>query len=217
MFTGLIEEVGTVESLSEKSDGRILTLRAQRVTGDAKKGDSIAINGACQTVTDLGDGVFSVFVSKVTLSVTTLGSLQKGSPVNMERAMTPASRFGGHIVQGHVDGVGQVRRITRDSSGVAIEVAAGKDLMKYIVSKGSITVDGISLTVVEAFDDGFSLYLIPETIGNTIINEWKEGSDVNLEVDILAKYVEKMLRAPGNKESGDAELMKKLSEEGFLS
>ncbi len=217
MFTGLIEEVGTVKSVLENGDGRILVIQAARVLEGTATGDSVAVNGACQTVTAVTKESFSVFVSKVTLGVTTLGKLKTGSPINLERAMTPSSRFGGHIVQGHVDGAGKIKYIKKDSSGVEVSVEAKANIMRYIVSKGSVTVDGISLTVVEALEDTFSLYLIPETIENTIIEEWREGASVNIEVDILAKYVEKMLGGKNIKDTGDNELMKKLSEEGFIS
>jgi len=217
VFTGLIEEVGTVNGVLENGDGRILVIQAERVLEGTATGDSIAVNGACQTVTAVTKESFSVFVSKVTLNITTLGKLKKGSPINLERAMTPASRFGGHIVQGHVDGAGKIKHIKRDSSGVEVSVGAEADIMRYIVSKGSVTVDGISLTVVEALDNMFTLYLIPETIENTIIEKWQEGAFVNIEVDILAKYVEKMLGGENKKDSGDKELMEKLSEEGFVS
>ncbi len=217
MFTGLIEEIGVIQGVGEKTDGRILTVAAKKVIEGTAVGDSIAINGACQTVTGISGETFSVFVSKVTSGITTLGTLKKDSRANLERAMTPGSRFGGHIVQGHVDETGIIKSIKKDSTGVEVWVNAGKNIMKYVVNKGSITIDGISLTVVEAGMDSLALYLIPETIGNTLISEWKEGHAVNIEVDILAKYVEKMLHSSKGSGIEDSVLMKKLSEEGFLS
>jgi len=219
MFTGLIEEIGKVAAVSRAGDGLHLTIQAERVLEGTRTGDSICINGACQTVTALDGRSFTVFVSAVTASVSTLGSFTAGRKVNLERAMTPSSRFGGHFVQGHVDGRGTVDAVEKDSMGMRVRIAAGPELGRYIVGKGSIAVDGVSLTVVSADDTGFTLYFIPETLGNTIVSEWKTGVEVNIEVDILAKYVERMLR-PGTDNadgrSGDRNLMKKLAEEGFV-
>ncbi|HOT45630.1 MAG TPA: riboflavin synthase [Spirochaetota bacterium] len=217
MFTGLIEEIGKVAAVSRAGDGLHLTINAERVLDGTRVGDSICINGACQTVTALDRRSFTVFVSAVTASVTTLGSFAAGRKVNLERAMTPSSRFGGHFVQGHVDGRGAVDAIEKDSMGMRVRIAAGPDLARYIVGKGSIAVDGVSLTVVSVDEKGFTLYFIPETLGNTVVSEWKTGVEVNIEVDILAKYVERMLR-PGSADdrSGDRTLMKKLAEGGFV-
>lgn len=216
MFTGLIEELGKVAAVSRTGDGMLLSVDAAGVLAGTRIGDSICINGACQTVTALDDRSFTVFVSTVTASVTTLGSFAPGRKVHLERAMTPASRFGGHFVQGHVDGTGTVEAVEKDSMGMRVRVAVAPDLGRYIVAKGSIAVDGVSLTVVSCTDKGFTLYLIPETLVNTAVAEWKPGSVVNIEVDILAKYVERMLRfGTRDASSGDRELMKKLMEEGF--
>ena len=168
----------------------------------------------------MGGTWFTVFVSKVTAEITTLGDMRGGIAVNLERAMLSGGRFGGHIVQGHVDGMGQVKRVTSDSKGVEVEIAATGSLMNYIVDKGSVTIDGISLTVVDTTSDGFTLYMIPETIDNTTIIRLIQNSSVNIEVDILAKYVEKMLSnrfaADSSQESNDKELMGKLMENGFV-
>jgi len=218
VFTGLIEEVGFIKSVKNSGDGLSLEIGAVAVLGGVKKGDSISINGACQTVTSFGDSSFTVFVSRVTASLTTLGDFKVGKKVNLERAMSPSSRFGGHIVQGHVDGKGVVRKINSDQNGISVDIDAGPDLLRYIVDRGSITVDGISLTVVTLDDRGFNLYLIPETVENTVIGDWKSGGSVNLEVDILAKYVEKMLFNRDNEETdgSDRLLKNKLMEEGFM-
>jgi len=221
VFTGLIEEIGIVSGIAQASEGINLQIKCSRVTEQTKTGDSIAVNGACQTVTQLGTGTFTVFVSKVTAEITTLGILKKGDQVNLERAMQPASRFGGHFVLGHVDGMGEITGVKRDSNGLELEVKIRPEHRKYIVEKGSVTVDGISLTVVSLTKDGIILYLIPETLKNTIIGCWKIGSKVNIEVDILAKYVEKMLSfkevdAQSENKSDDAELRKKLMEGGFI-
>ena len=216
MFTGLIEEIGTIVATKPSGDGKEIEVRAREVLSGTKIGDSIAIDGACQTVTALSDETFTVFASSVTLALTTLGSMSQGDSVNLERALTPSSRMGGHIVQGHVDGKGRVLSVKDDSSGKEIRIETSGEVMDYVVSKGSIAVDGISLTVVEAWDTSFSLYLIPETVGNTTTEVWKPGQEVNLEGDILAKYVEKMLNSRKG-EDRDAILKEKLFENGFLS
>jgi riboflavin synthase len=221
MFTGLIEEMGTVLNIKNSGDGKIFDISADKILEGTKRGDSISINGACQTVTEISSKSFSVFASRVTLDVTTLGSFVSGQKVNLERALTLSTRLGGHIVQGHVDIRGKIKNIKHDVNGVEITVAVAPDYMKYIVTKGSIAVDGISLTVVSAAGNDFTLYLIPETIGNTIIKTWKVGSEVNIETDILARYVEQMLNfgtsnsSDGNREA-DANLMNKLLENGFV-
>lgn len=222
MFTGLIEETGTVAALINSGEGRLLTVNASTVLEGTRIGDSISINGACQTVTAMQPGSFTVFVSRVTMDVTTLGSFKQGMTVNLERALTLATRLGGHIVQGHVDFTGRVLSVKKDSTGVEIDVAVEPARMKHIVSKGSIATDGISLTVVETGDSWFRLYLIPETLGKTNIGLWKPGTIINIETDILAKYVERMLtfgRIPGQDQpenSGDAGIMAKLAEGGYL-
>jgi len=173
VFTGLIEETGSVIGIKSSGEGKILEIAASKVMAGTKKGDSISINGACQTVTDMTSKSFSVFVSRVTLDITTLGFFTPGRSVNLERALTLSSRLGGHIVQGHVDLRGKVKNIQKDVKGVEIDVTVTGDYMKYIVEKGSITVDGISLTVVSTSGNDFKLYLIPETIENTIIKTGK--------------------------------------------
>ncbi len=214
MFTGLIEEIGTIKNVTASGGGVSITVKADAVIAGTKTGDSITIEGACQTVTDIGRDSFTVFASKITCDVTTLGSLKAGARVNLERAMSPASRFGGHIVQGHVDGTGKIKGITKDQNGTAVEISAGGDLLRYMVEKGSVAVDGISLTIVSLAGGGFNLYIIPETIRNTTLSLKRQGDVVNIEVDILAKYVEKML---GNSKIGNDETLKrKLFEEGFI-
>ena len=218
MFTGLIEETGSVLGIKNSGEGKILEVGADIVLKGTKKGDSISINGACQTVTDIKQGSFSVFVSRVTLDVTTLGSFTSGRSVNLERALTLSSRLGGHIVQGHVDLRGIVKNIKSDTKGVEIDITVTDNYMRYIVEKGSITVDGISLTVVSTNGNDFKLYLIPETIENTIIKTWKSGTEVNIETDILARYVEQMLKFGKNTsdDKKDINLMNKLLENGYI-
>ncbi|HOP63958.1 MAG TPA: riboflavin synthase [Spirochaetota bacterium] len=221
MFTGLIEETGSVVSIKESGEGKILEVKGDMVLRETKRGDSISINGACQTVVSMTENTFSVFVSRVTLAVTTFGDFKPGRIVNLERALTLSTRLGGHIVQGHVDFTGKVKKISRDSQGVEIDISVSEANMKYIVEKGSIAVDGISLTVVEIEKEGFRLYLIPETLEVTNIGSWKNGDIVNIETDILARYVERILQF-GRIEQGDEpgandeSLLKKLAENGYL-
>jgi riboflavin synthase len=221
MFTGLIEEIGIVKSVKAAEgpgDGGIyLTISAKTILDDVKIGDSIAIDGACQTVTKIEGDSFTVFASKVTCDATTFGAFSSGRKVNIERAMAANARFGGHIVQGHVDGRGKIKTIIKDGSGIKIEISIQKELAKYIAAKGSVAVDGISLTVVSITGSGFKLYIIPETVKNTTLFLKVPGVEVNIEVDILAKYVEQMIN---NKNSGDSKddknLKRTLMEEGFM-
>ncbi|HPS57482.1 MAG TPA: riboflavin synthase [Spirochaetota bacterium] len=222
MFTGLIEETGSVAGLRSSGEGKLLTVNASAVLEGTRIGDSISINGACQTVTEMQPGSFTVFVSRVTLDVTTLGSFKQGLTVNLERALTLTTRLGGHIVQGHVDFTGRILSVKKDSMGVEIDVAVDPAKMKHIVKKGSIAADGISLTVVETGDSWFRLYLIPETLDKTNIGLWKTGTIINVETDILAKYIEKMLVfgksgfEDDSRTSSDAGIMAKLTEGGYL-
>ncbi|HQL83347.1 MAG TPA: riboflavin synthase [Spirochaetota bacterium] len=217
MFTGLIEEIGRVARVQRAGDGLNLVIEAALVLEGTRTGDSICINGACQTVTAMDARTFTVFASGVTAAVTTLGGFAPGRRVNLERAMTPASCFGGHFVQGHVDGRGSVASIDRDRMGMGVTVSAGPELRRYIVEKGSIAVDGVSLTVVSLTPAGFTLYIIPGTLNGTVIPEWRAGDSVNIETDILAKYVERMLDARGQGGVTDGGgLMTKLAEGGFV-
>ncbi|MBN2079209.1 MAG: riboflavin synthase [Spirochaetes bacterium] len=218
MFTGMIEETGLVAGITTSGEGLSLTITAREVLKGTRVGDSISVNGACLTVTAVDVGGFTLFVSPVTASVTTLGGFTRGVRVNLERAMAASSRFGGHIVQGHVDGRGRVDRADRDARGMRVTITAAPELRRYIAAKGSVAVDGVSLTVVSLTSSGFMLYIIPETLHKTILGEWKAGDAVNLEVDILAKYVERMLdpAGAGGEDPGDRGLKKKLAEEGYL-
>jgi len=220
VFTGLIEETGKVVSVKNSGEGKILEIKGKKVLDGTVTGDSISINGACQTVIDTAADSFSVFVSKVTLGITTLGDFKPGFIVNLERALTLSTRLGGHIVQGHVDFKGMVRHIVKDSRGVEVDIESSRLYAKYIAEKGSIAVDGISLTVVSVSDSGFKLYLIPETLENTNIPLWKTGTYVNIETDILAKYIERIiLFGKGGSEeeiTKGSSLMSKLAEGGFM-
>ncbi len=193
MFTGIVEELGTVEALEDQGDAVRLTVRGPLVTSDASLGDSISVNGCCLTVVTHQDAVFTADVMRETLEKTSLGSLEPGARVNLERAVTAATRLGGHIVQGHVDGTGAVLRRTPSEHWEVVEISLPAALSRYLVEKGSITVDGISLTVFDVGADVFSVSLIPETLARTTLGIKQPGDVVNLEVDVIAKYVEKMV------------------------
>ena len=189
MFTGIVEELGEVV----ERKGELLTLRGALVTGDARHGDSIAVNGVCLTVVRVEANTFTVEVMKETYDRSALESLKPGDPVNLERAVTPASRLGGHIVQGHVDGVGTIEKKAPGGGWEDVRVTLPSGLDRYIVEKGSITVDGVSLTVVAVDEAGFTVSLIPTTLELTTLGSKGVGDKVNLEVDIIAKYVEKLV------------------------
>ena len=193
MFTGIVEELGTVEALEDQGDAIRLTVRGPVVTSDASLGDSISVNGCCLTVVTHEDATFTADVMRETLDKTALGSLEPGSRVNLERAVTAATRLGGHIVQGHVDGTGAVLRRTPSEHWEVVEISLPAELSRYLVEKGSITVDGISLTVFDVGAEAFSVSLIPETLARTTLGIKQPGDVVNLEVDVIAKYVEKMV------------------------
>ena len=190
MFTGIVEEVGAVASISHNG----MTVRADTVMSDLKLGDSIAVNGACLTAVSIGDGEFSVDLSPETMRRTSLGDLSPGGVVNLERALAASDRMGGHIMQGHVDGTGRVTSSKEDGDSVIYRVRAPARLMPYIVEKGFIAVDGISLTVVKVGTSSFTLAVIPYTLHNTNLQTISVGARVNLEADILAKYVENLLK-----------------------
>ena len=191
MFTGIVEEIGTI--VGTRPGG--FSIRASDVLEGLGLGDSISVNGACLTATELGPGSFSVDVVPETLRRTNLGSLSEGSPVNLERGLRAGGRLDGHIVQGHVDGTGRIESIREDGDAVMVSIAAGPSIMRYVVEKGFIAVDGVSLTVVGCDEERFSVTIIPHTWKHTIMGLRECGDQVNLEVDILAKYVERLVRA----------------------
>ena len=197
MFTGIVEELGEVVALEHGSDSARLSVRGPVVTGDVVLGASIAVNGICLTVTDVADDVFGVDVMAETLRRTSLAGLAPGERVNLERAMPADGRFGGHVVQGHVDGVGQVVSRTPGDRWEVVRVSLPADLRRYVVAKGSITVDGTSLTVSTLLVDAFEVSLIPTTLAATTLGRREVGATVNLEVDVLAKYVEAQLAHGG--------------------
>jgi riboflavin synthase len=207
MFTGIVEELGTVERVEPQSDAVRLTVGATTVLVDAALGDSIAVNGCCLTVVDVDGDTFTADVMKESLDRTSLGHLAAGSPVNLERAVTAATRLGGHLVQGHVDGTGVVVAREPSEHWDVVTVSLPPDLARYVAMKGSIAVDGVSLTV-SGIDDGvepptFSVSLIPTTLELTTLGRKRVGATVNLEVDMLAKYVERLLDAKSNPDEED--------------
>jgi len=191
MFTGIVEEVGSVKAVEE---GR-LVIGAAEVLDDVKVGDSIAVNGACLTVTTHDESVFSVDVVPETLRRTNLGELASGSPVNLERSMPAYGRFGGHMVQGHVDGTATIRSVESEGDALMVIFDAPTWVMRYVVEKGFIAVDGASLTIVNCDNFSFSVTIIPHTQENTVFKSKRVGDSVNLEVDIMAKYVERLAMA----------------------
>ncbi|MFE0605575.1 riboflavin synthase [Streptomyces sp. NPDC058892] len=195
MFTGIVEELGEVTAVEPLREASRFRLRGPLVTQDAKHGDSIAVNGVCLTVVETADGEFTADVMQETLNRSSLGALTAGSRVNLERPMALGGRLGGHLVQGHVDGTGEILSRTPSEHWEIVKVALPEHLSRYVVEKGSITVDGVSLTVVEAAADWFTISLIPTTLALTTLGIKQPGDPVNLEVDVLAKYVERLLAA----------------------
>lgn len=194
MFTGIVEEIGTIEKLQRGSHSAVLMIRADKILEDIGLGNSIAVNGVCLTVTSFTGHDFTVDVMHETLNRSSLAKLQSGSHVNLERAMPADGRFGGHIVAGHVDGVGKIVEIRRDDIAVWYTIQAEPSVLRYIIEKGSVAIDGISLTVAQVYEDRFSISAIPHTIRETILKEKKVGDLVNLENDMLGKYVERLLQ-----------------------
>ncbi len=201
MFTGIVEEFGTIESIEDQGDAIRLTIASDLTLSDAGLGDSIAVNGCCLTVAERTDTTWTADVMAETLAKTTVGDLAVGDRVNLERAVTAQKRLGGHVVQGHVDAVGEVVSRTPSEHWEVVEIKMPADLGRYLVDKGSITVDGTSLTVVAAGDTTFTVSLIPETLARTTLGFRAVGDRVNLEVDVIAKHVEKLVRAYTSKEN----------------
>lgn len=212
MFTGIIEEIGTVRRIEHGAKGARLTIQAKTVLEDTRIGDSIATNGMCLTVVSMTGDSFSADVMAESLRRSSLGTLQGGSPVNLERAMAANGRFGGHIVSGHIDGTGTIASQKREDNAVWVKIKTPAPLLRYIVEKGSIAIDGVSLTVAAVTDTDFSVSIIPHTGAQTILLGKKPGDPVNLECDVIGKYVEK-LTAP-HKTGGISTNF--LAENGFL-
>ena len=193
MFTGIIEELGKVRDLEQRGENARLVIEAHIVIEDTKHGDSIAVNGVCLTALDIQKDSFAADVSEETLARSTLGSLRPGTPVNLERAVTPATRLGGHIVQGHVDGRGRFAGVEDHGESWTVRIAFPKEMARYLVFKGSVTVEGISLTIANLAEDYFEVAIIPKTWEVTNLSHLKAGDGVNLEVDVIGKYVERLL------------------------
>ncbi|MQA86207.1 MAG: riboflavin synthase [Streptosporangiales bacterium] len=200
MFTGIVEELGEVVAVEPRDDWALLTLRSPMVVQDAKPGDSVAVNGVCLTVVDVAGELFSADVVKETLSRSSLGELVPGSSVNLERPLRFDGRLGGHLVQGHVDGTGRILSREQGGQWEVVRISLPAELARYVVPKGSVAVDGVSLTVVDVDDDAFTVSLIPATLRLTVLGSKAPGELVNLEVDVIAKYVERLL--PGGEPRG---------------
>lgn len=201
MFTGIVEEMGTISSMEKRNVSAVLTIKAKKVLEHTRIGDSIAVNGICLTVTGMGNGYFTADVMAETLRRSSLGQLLSGSKVNLERAMAADGRFGGHIVSGHIDGTGSIRSIRPEDNAVWVEIDTPAKLLRYIVEKGSIAIDGISLTVATLAEHSFSVSLIPHTGAETTLLQKKPGDLVNLENDIIGKYVERLMQFSGQEEA----------------
>jgi len=194
MFTGIIEELGRVRSVEPRGENAYITIEARLVTEDTKHGDSIAVNGVCLTALDIHPDSFAADVSRETLDRSTLGSLRPGTAVNLERAVTPITRLGGHVVQGHVDARGKLLSVADHEGSWTLRLEYPREIARYLVFKGSIAVEGISLTISALTDDYFEVAIIPKTWEVTNFSQLNPGDEVNLEADMLAKYVERILR-----------------------
>lgn len=215
MFTGIIEELGTVERVTRGRVSAVIAIRAEHILSDLKIGDSVAVNGVCLTATGLTGHGFTADVMHETLDRSALAGLGPGSRVNLERAMAADGRFGGHIVAGHVDGVGTIAAIEQDDNAIWFTITAPAQVLRYVVEKGSIAIDGISLTVARVETDRFAVSVIPHTAAVTLLGQRRTGDRVNLESDLVGKYVERLLR-PAPEEKGQSRLtMEFLTQHGF--
>ena len=217
MFTGIIQAIGRIESIEDKGgDARFWINTGKLDMADVQLGDSIAMNGVCLTAIDLKASAYCADVSGETLSLTTLKELKQGSAVNLEKALTPTTRLGGHLVSGHVDGLGKVISRYDDARSVRFVIEAPKALAKYIAMKGSITVDGVSLTVNKVEGAQFELNIVPHTLQETIMGQYRAGTAVNLEVDLIARYLERLVLGDKAAEPGSRITEAFLAEHGFL-
>lgn len=215
MFTGIIEELGKIAAFERRGDGARIKVAAQTVTKDSKEGDSISVNGVCLTAIDIKSDSFSADVSGETLKRSTLGRLNTGAKVNLERAVTPTMRLGGHIVQGHVDAAGTFLQAAEAGDFWTVRVGFPAEIAKYLIYKGSVSVEGISLTVANLADDYFEVAVIPKTWDLTNLHRLKNGDAVNLEVDMIGKYVERLMFYRQTNEKSGGITMDKLNELGF--
>lgn len=215
MFTGIVEELGSVRSVRRGQHSSVLSIAAKDILSDLKIGDSVAVNGVCLTATTVDSGGFTADVMHETLNRSSLGSLTVGSHVNLERAMAANGRFGGHIVSGHIDGTGTITALRKDDNAVWYTISASQELLRYIVEKGSIAIDGISLTVAEVGESWFSISAIPHTVAVTTLGEKRPGDTVNLENDVIGKYVEKLLRPQPQETAKGSLTLEFLAQHGF--
>ncbi|MBM7555520.1 riboflavin synthase [Halanaerobacter jeridensis] len=215
MFTGIVEELGEVKNIKRSSQSIILTIKAEKVLEDIKIGDSIATNGVCLTVTDFSENEFEVDVTPETMRKSSLGELSIRDKVNLERALRLKDRLGGHLVSGHIDGTGKIAEKKREDNAILITIRPEPKLLKYIIAEGSIAIDGISLTVAKLTQDSFTVSIIPHTNEVTTLSSKKVGNIVNLETDMIGKYVERMMEFEEEQENTDID-MKKLRDNGFL-
>lgn len=216
MFTGIIEEIGTVVSIKRTSVDSQVTISAEKIFSDLKLGDSVAVNGVCLTASEISKNTFKADIMNETFLRSSLDSLSKGSHVNLERAMAANGRFGGHIVAGHIDGTGIISDIKKDDNAAWYTVNANSSVLKYIIEKGSVAIDGISLTVAKVTDDSFSVSIIPHTISETILSEKSVGDKVNIENDMIGKYVEKFLVPKNDNKKTSKISMDFLAANGFV-
>lgn len=212
MFTGLILEMGEISSFKKRSGSAILSLKANEAASTAKKGDSISVNGVCLTVVSKNNNTLSFDLSEETLRCTNLGSLKTGDIVNLEPSLSPDSKIGGHFVTGHVDAAGRIHSKVNIGDMMKVEIKAPANIINFLVEKGSVAVDGISLTIVDILKDGFTVVIIPHTANLTTMGFKVPGDTVNIEADILGKYVARFLNKDGNR---DSRFMKTLMEEGY--
>jgi riboflavin synthase len=216
MFTGIIEELGSIRSIEKRGEGARLVIEASIVTAGTQEGDSISVNGVCLTAIDVRPASFAADGSRETLQRSTLGQLRAGSPVNLERAVTPSTRLGGHIVQGHVDARGRFLSATEHGGSWTLRIAYPEEMARYLVFKGSVTVEGISLTVAALTDQYFEIAIIPKTWHVTNLSHLRPNDEVNLEADIIAKYVERILTVgPHVKGEGSSLTIEKLADMGY--
>lgn len=215
MFTGIVEEIGKVQNIKKNVKSFVLTIEGNKIFEDINIGDSISVNGVCLTVTTFTNNAFTADVMYETMSRSSLGQLKNGSHVNLERAMTAKGRFGGHIVSGHIDGTGKIIKIEKDDNAIWYTIAVKDNLMKYIVEKGSIAIDGISLTIAKVTVDNFSVSIIPHTVQETILSHRSVGDIVNIENDVIGKYVEKLITFEKNKKVESNITMDFLIKSGF--
>ncbi len=215
MFTGIIEEMGTIRQIAKGTSSAVLTIEGEKIFDDLKLGDSVAVNGVCLTASSISGNSFTADVMHETLRRSSLGKLNIGSRVNMERAMPLNGRFGGHIVSGHIDGTGVITNIKTDDNAILYTVGTDPHLLRYIIPKGSIAIDGISLTVAELGETWFQVSIIPHTATETILSEKKVGDMVNLENDLIGKYVEKLLHTEESKEIKSSITEEFLIQNGF--